>query len=85
MFAPVRRGRLSDDAADQIRNRVAEWGLKPGDRLPPERELAARLGVGRTSVREGLRTLELSGFIDVIPSKGVYLKEDAGGQIDRLV
>lgn len=85
MFAPVRRGRLSDDAAEQIRNRVAEWGLKPGDRLPPERELAARLGVGRTSVREGLRTLELSGFIDVIPSKGVYLKEDAGGQIDRLV
>lgn len=85
MHIPARRARISDDAAEQIRNRVADWGLKPGDRLPPERELAARLGVGRTSVREGLRTLELSGFVDVIPSKGVYLKEDAGGQLDRLV
>ena len=85
MFAPARRGRISDNVADQIRRRVEEWGLNPGDRLPPERELAARLGVGRTSVREGVRTLELSGFVDVIPSKGVYLKEDAGGQMDRLV
>ena len=85
MYLPARRGRLSDDAAEQIRNRVAEWGLKPGDRLPPERELAVRLGVGRTSVREGLRALELSGFVDVVPSKGVYLKEDAAGQLDRLV
>ena len=85
MYVPARRGRISDDAAEQIRNRVAEWGLKPGDRLPPERELAARLGVGRTSIREGLRSLELSGFVDVIPSKGVYLKDDAGGQLDRVV
>ncbi len=85
MFVPNRRGRLSDDAAEQIRKRVDEWGLKPGDRLPPERELAARLGVGRTSIREGLRTLELIGFVDVIPSKGVFLKEDPGGKLDRTL
>lgn len=85
MFVPNRRGRLSDDAAEQIRERVAEWGLKPGDRLPPERELATRLGVGRTSIREGLRSLELSGFIDVIPSKGVFLKADPGEKLDRAL
>jgi GntR family transcriptional repressor for pyruvate dehydrogenase complex len=83
MFVPNRRGRISDDAAEQIRERVEEWGLKPGDRLPPERELASRLGVGRTSIREGLRALELSGFVDVIPSKGVFLKEDPGGKLER--
>lgn len=83
MFVPNRRGRISDDAAEQIRDRVEDWGLKPGDRLPPERELAARLGVGRTSIREGLRALELSGFVDVIPSKGVFLKEDPGGKLER--
>lgn len=85
MFVPNRRGRISDDAAEQIRERVEEWGLKPGDRLPPERELAARLGVGRTSIREGLRALEFSGFVDVIPSKGVFLKEDPGGKLDRTL
>jgi GntR family transcriptional repressor for pyruvate dehydrogenase complex len=85
MFVPNRRGRISDHAAEQIRERVEEWGLKPGDRLPPERELAARLGVGRTSIREGLRALELSGFVDVIPSKGVFLKEDPGGKLDRTL
>jgi GntR family transcriptional regulator, transcriptional repressor for pyruvate dehydrogenase complex len=85
MFVPNRRVRISDDAAEQIRERVEEWGLKPGDRLPPERELATRLGVGRTSVREGLRALELSGFVDVIPSKGVFLKEDPGGKLERTL
>jgi GntR family transcriptional repressor for pyruvate dehydrogenase complex len=85
MFVPNRRGRLSDDAAEQIRERVEEWGLKPGDRLPPERELATRLGVGRTSVREGLRSLELSGFVDVIPSKGVFLKAGPGEKLDRAL
>lgn len=83
MYVATKRARISDDAAERLRELVEEWGLKPGDRLPPERELAARLGVGRTSVREGLRALELVGFVDVIPSKGVYLKEDAGGRLER--
>lgn len=84
-FVATRRARVSDDAAEQVRRLVEEWGLQPGDRLPPERELAARLGVGRTSVREGLRVLELIGFVEVLPSRGVFLKEGAAGQLDRLV
>jgi GntR family transcriptional regulator, transcriptional repressor for pyruvate dehydrogenase complex len=80
-----RRGRVSDDAAEQIRRLVDEARLQPGDRLPPERELAARLGVGRTSIREGLRVLELTGYVAVVPSKGVFLKEGAAGPFDQLV
>lgn len=85
VFVTTKRGRVSDDVAEQIRGLVDEWGLRPGERLPPERELASRLGVGRTSVREGLRTLDLIGFVEVLPSRGVFLKEGAAGPLDRLI
>ena len=73
----MRRSRSESGPKNGALNRATD--------CPPERELATRLGVGRTSIREGLRTLELSGFIDVIPSKGVYLKEDPGGKLDRML
>ncbi|MBA3414157.1 MAG: FadR family transcriptional regulator [Chloroflexia bacterium] len=85
MLVAGRRSRVSDDAAEQIRLLAEEMGLRPGDRILPERELAVRLGMGRTSVREGLRALEVVGYVEVVPSKGVFLKEGAAGPFDRLV
>lgn len=48
--------------------------LTPGTRLPPERELAARLEVGRSAVREALAALEVLGVVDVRPGSGTYLR-----------
>ena len=48
---------------EKIESDLLEGTLGPGDRLPPERELAANLGVGRSSVREALRVLEVMGLI----------------------
>ena len=48
---------------EHIEGDLLEGRLTPGDRLPPERELAARLGVGRSSVREALRVLEVLGLV----------------------
>jgi GntR family transcriptional repressor for pyruvate dehydrogenase complex len=48
---------------ERIESDLLEGTLAPGDRLPPERELAATLGVGRSSVREALRVLEVMGLI----------------------
>lgn len=61
---------------DYIRKRV-----KPGEKLPSEREIARMLEVGRSSVREALQTLCERGIIEKKPGKGNYLKEDSGNQI----
>lgn len=65
-FQPVpayARTRLSDVVADQIKDLIARAELLPGARLPAERELAARLGVSRPSLREALVRLEADGYL----------------------
>jgi DNA-binding FadR family transcriptional regulator len=63
---PLKRG--FELICDEIRALVANGALRVGDKLPPERELAMRLGVGRNVVREALRSLEIAGL--VAPRKG---------------
>jgi GntR family transcriptional repressor for pyruvate dehydrogenase complex len=48
--------------------------IAPGTRLPPERQLAASLEVGRSAVREALAALEVLGVVDVRPGSGTYLR-----------
>jgi GntR family transcriptional repressor for pyruvate dehydrogenase complex len=84
VFVPP-RSRLSDDAAEQVRRLIEEGGLQPGDRLPSERDLARRLGVARTSVREGLRSLEIAGFLEIVPGKGTFLREGASGPFSNAI
>jgi len=64
-FAPIAPQRAFEDIAAQIRNLVASGKLRPGDRLPPERDLSARFNVSRNTLREALRALELSGMIEL--------------------
>ncbi|HHV79610.1 MAG TPA: FadR family transcriptional regulator [Firmicutes bacterium] len=60
---PIKRSTLSDAIVEQIKSLIVEGDLKPGDKLPPERELSAMLNVGRTSVREALKALSSIGVI----------------------
>lgn len=62
-FRPVHARRISDEIGEQIRLKLVTEQLKPGDKLPPERELAAQLGVSRNTVREALRSLEMAGLL----------------------
>ena len=54
---PFSGKRAFEEIADQIRNLIYAKKLKPGDKLPPERDLAEMFNAGRTAVRESLRIL----------------------------
>lgn len=59
--------------------------IEPGTRLPPERQLAASLGVGRSAVREALAALEILGIVDVRPGSGTYLRGAASELLPRTL
>ncbi len=60
---PAVKPRAFEEICDQIRAQLAAGKLKPGDKLPPERELAGRLKVSRAALREALRSLEIAGVV----------------------
>ncbi|MBK0422245.1 FadR family transcriptional regulator [Leucobacter sp. CSA2] len=73
---------LPDRLSVDLERLILEGELAPGDRLPPERELAEHLGVSRVSIREALRELENRGLIDRRPGRGtVVLAPGEGSSI----
>ena len=62
-FAPIRTKRVFEEICEQVRREMAAGTLRPGDKLPPERELALKLGVSRAAVREAFRSLEIAGVV----------------------
>jgi GntR family transcriptional repressor for pyruvate dehydrogenase complex len=73
MFKSVKRTRVSDEIIDQIKSLISEGILKPGDRLPPERELVKKFGVSRPSLREALNSLAAMRFLEV-KTKRTFVK-----------
>jgi GntR family transcriptional repressor for pyruvate dehydrogenase complex len=65
LFTPARRLRMLDDVFRQIRDAILAGEIAEGDRLPNERDLAERFGVGRPTVREALHSLEALGMVDI--------------------
>ena len=65
--------RLYRQIADQLRALIAVGEFALGSRLPPERDLAAQLGVSRPSVREALIALEVEGLVEVRMGSGIYV------------
>jgi GntR family transcriptional repressor for pyruvate dehydrogenase complex len=69
MFISVKSNKVSQHIIDQIRNAIFDGRLKPGDKLPSERELIENFKVGKATLREALRSLEVLGFLEI--RKGV--------------
>lgn len=73
---PLARHRLYEQVVAQLQEYVAAAGLRAGERLPPERELAERLGVSRASVKQAIVVLEVQGLVDVRHGGGTFLRKD---------
>jgi GntR family transcriptional repressor for pyruvate dehydrogenase complex len=74
-FETVRKVRRYEQVAEQIRRLISDGALKPGDLLPPERELVAKLGVGRGSIRDAVRTLEVMGILEPRQGHGTVVRD----------
>lgn len=77
-FEKVTAEKLSSAVARQVELLILRGILRPGERLPAERELAERLGVSRPSLREALEMLEAKGLVVTRPGAGAFVAEVLG-------
>jgi GntR family transcriptional repressor for pyruvate dehydrogenase complex len=68
------RVRRSTYIANHLRNMIFTGALKPGDRLPTEEQLCKHFGVSRTTLRESVQMLRVSGLLDVTPGRGSFIR-----------
>ena len=74
-FQAVKVPRVSDSIVAQIEGMILEGLLKPGEKLPPERELAERLDVSRPSLREAIVVLESRGLLQSRRGGGTFVRD----------
>lgn len=89
VFKPISPKKISSQIAEQIRSSILAGEFSPGDKLPPERELAEMFGVSRPSVREALNLLASSGLIESYQGGGTVVKSlveiSAGNPLSDLI
>ena len=76
MLKPVKQYKLYQKIVEQIKNLIMDGDLNPGERLPPERDLAEKLNVSRVAVREALLTLEFMGLVEIKRGSGVFIPQE---------
>ncbi|MBN8413086.1 GntR family transcriptional regulator [Halomonas denitrificans] len=85
-YQPVRQPRLADVITERLEALILEGSLTPGQRLPPERELAERFGVSRPSLREAIQKLAARGLLVSRQGGGTYITESLNsGYSDPLL
>ncbi|MBK0332889.1 FadR family transcriptional regulator [Brachybacterium sp. MASK1Z-5] len=84
-LAAVPAGTPVSEVARRLLELLTGGEVAPGTRLPPERQLASTLGVGRSAVREALAALEILGIVDVRPGSGTYLRGSASDLLPQTL
>ena len=89
MYKIVRSSRLYEQIVQQVEESMVKGTLKPGDQLPPERELAEQFGVSRTAVREAVKALREKGLVEAYPGRGTFITDGTSHAIrqtlDRMI
>jgi GntR family transcriptional regulator, transcriptional repressor for pyruvate dehydrogenase complex len=75
MYKIVRSSRLYEQIVQQVEESIHKGAMKPGDQLPPERELAQQFGVSRTAVREAVKALHEKGLVEAYPGRGTFITD----------
>lgn len=88
-FTPIKPKKVSTQIAEQIRGSILAGEFNPGEKLPPERELAEMFGVSRPSVREALNILTSSGLVETYQGGGTLVRSlvenTAGMPLSELI
>lgn len=74
IYQPIKAGKAGDAIIDQLKSLILEGVLRPGEKLPPERDLANQLNVSRPTLRDALLKLETMGFFECKHGGGTYVK-----------
>src|SRR2546425_12269276 len=80
---PISPLSLSDEIVEQIIDLISRGILRPGDRIPSEKQLCQQFGVGRTSVREALRSLSVMGVLESHMGAGAFVAGDGSRFLER--
>jgi DNA-binding FadR family transcriptional regulator len=86
-FQALDRRSLAHDAAEHLKELIGSGALRPGDKLPPERALATRLGVSRPTLREAVRGLVIMGMLETRHGAGTFVvrQETAGDPLTLTI
>jgi GntR family transcriptional repressor for pyruvate dehydrogenase complex len=76
-MSPIRNEGLTENVIRELKRCVLQKLIRPGERLPPERELAILLGVSRGSLRQALKALQVMGVLNIVHGSGTYLSPGA--------
>ena len=80
-----RESTLAARVTEQIETFIVAGGFQPGDRFPPERELANQFGVSRTVIREAVRALAARGLLEVQPGSGTFVRSPTVASIAKSI
>lgn len=85
VLEPVERTTVTEEVVRRLIELVNNGIVRPGEKLPSERELMEQLDIGRSSVREALRTLTLTGLLETRPGSGTYVTRDISNFVAEQV
>ncbi len=77
MLKKIKPQRITEKIIEQIKNGIGQGDFQAGEQLPAEREMAERMGVSRSSLREALQILEHTGYVHIVQGRGTFVKEIA--------
>lgn len=85
ILEPIENITRTEQVANRLIKLLSNGELKPGDKLPPERDLARQLNVGRTTVREALKLLTLNGLLEAKRGDGTYVNREFLGALAKQI